>query len=261
MGIYKADAVVLRSRVYGEADRILTLFTKEAGKVSAIAKGVRKPKSRLRGAVQLFSHTRLVLYTGKSLDTISQGEAEEEFLYLERDLERFATASYCAELVDRLTAANQPHPEVFFLLLSAFRSLEKGDPELLARVFELKLLSLLGYRPRLTGCVEGNHSLQPSGRGAPGPIWFSISKGGLLCPACATSCKDKVPLSPETLAALNYFLQVPLERAIRARLGGRSLRELASLLQGFLAYHGEVQPRSRTFLNSLQNGEEPPYRA
>lgn len=261
MGIYKAEAVVLRSRVYGEADRIITLFTREAGKVSAIARGVRKPTSRLRGAVQLFSHTRLVLYTGKSLDTVSQGDAEEDFSYLEKDLERFITASYCAELVDRLTAENQPYAGVFFLLLSALRSLEQGDPELLARVFELKLLSLLGYRPRLTGCVQGNHPVQLPGGGAPKQIWFSIPRGGVLCSACATSCQDKIPLSPATLGALSYFLRVPLEQAIRARLGGRSLRELSNLLQGFLVYHGEVQPRSRIFLNSIQGGDEPPCRA
>ncbi|MEG3067513.1 MAG: DNA repair protein RecO [Syntrophaceticus schinkii] len=114
MGIYKAEAIVLRSIVYGEADRILTLFTREDGKVSAIAKGVRKTTSRLRGAVQLFSHTRLVLYSGRSLDTVSQGEAEDEFSYLERDLECFATASYCAELVSRLTPEREAPAEGVF---------------------------------------------------------------------------------------------------------------------------------------------------
>jgi DNA repair protein RecO (recombination protein O) len=121
MGIYKAEAIVLRSMVYKEADRILTLFTREEGKVSAIARGVRKTTSRLRGAVQLFSHTHLVLYSGRSLDTVSQGDAEEHFSYLEQDLERFSTASYCAELVDRLTQAREQQPKVFFLLLSAWR--------------------------------------------------------------------------------------------------------------------------------------------
>jgi DNA repair protein RecO (recombination protein O) len=258
MGIYKAEAIVLRSFAYGEADRILTLFTREMGKISAIAKGVRKTKSRLRGAVQLFSHTSLVLYAGRNLDTVSQGEAEEEFCYLQKDVERFTTASYCAELVDRLTEESQALPGVFELLLSAFRSLESGDPELLARVFELKLLSLLGYRPVLTGCVQGDHPLQTEGGQQ---IWFSIPMGGVLCPACASTCRDKTPLSPATLGALGYFLRAPLKQAIKVRIGAQSLRELATFLQGFIAYHGDVSPRSRFFLSSFQNGAEPPHQA
>ena len=111
MGIYKAESIVLRSRVYGEADRILVLYTREAGKVSAIAKGVRKTTSRLRGAVQLFNHTYLVLYTGKTLDTVSQGRQGAVFLP-GAGLRTFTAASYCAEL-DRLTPDREPQPRVF----------------------------------------------------------------------------------------------------------------------------------------------------
>lgn len=258
MGIYKAEAIVLRSRVYGEADRLLTLFTREAGKVSAIAKGVRKPTSRLRGAVQLFSHTHLVLYTGKSLDTITQGEAEETFSFLQHDLERLAVASSCAELVDRLTLEKQPLEKVFQLLLAALRALEKGGPELLARVFEIKLLALLGYQPRLEECVLGGHEgwrpPEPGAREA-GPVWFSVEKGGVLCSSCAERCPDAYPLSPATVGALGYFLRTPLERAVRAKIGKKSLSELAVLLRSFLGYHGEVNVRTWSFLDALRKGE------
>lgn len=254
MGIYKAEAIVLRSMVYREADRILTLFTREAGKVSAIARGVRKTTSRLRGAVQLFSHTRIVLYSGRSLDTVTQGDAEEDFAYLEQDLERFTTASYCAELVDRLTPEREPQPKVFFLMLSALRALEQGDTELTARVFELKLLDTLGYRPSLTECVVGNHPFSSIGDGVR-QVWFSIERGGVVCPECAKSCEGVFSLSPTALGAMGYFLRSPLEQAIKARINPGVLRELASLLQGFLAYHGDVRPHSRIFLNSFRDGD------
>jgi DNA repair protein RecO len=161
MGIYKAEAIVLRSMVYKEADRILTLFTREEGKVSAIARGVRKTTSRLRGAVQLFSHTHLVLYSGRSLDTVSQGDAEEHFSYLEQDLERFSTASYCAELVDRLTQAREQQPKVFFLLLSALRALKNGNPfdpvgEFNTYRFTVKSSTLLEI-----GELSDLHAIQP----------------------------------------------------------------------------------------------------
>ncbi|MGI6406228.1 MAG: DNA repair protein RecO [Syntrophaceticus sp.] len=252
MGIYKAEAIVLRSMVYKEADRILTLFTREEGKVSAIARGVRKTTSRLRGAVQLFSHTHLVLYSGRSLDTVSQGDAEEHFSYLEQDLERFSTASYCAELVDRLTQAREQQPKVFFLLLSALRALKNGNPELTARVFELKLLDILGFCPSLTECVVGNHPFSIETEELK-QVWFNIEEGGIVCPACAENCEGVRSFSPATLGALGYFLRAPLEQAIKAKLNSHVLRELAGLLQGFLTYHGDARLRSRSFLDAFRN--------
>ena len=252
MGIYKAESIVLRSRVYGEADRILVLYTREAGKLSAIAKGVRKTTSRLRGAVQLFNHAHLVLYTGKSLDTVSQGEAEEQFSYLEQDLELFAAASYCAELVDRLTPDREPQPRLFYLLLSTFRALKNGNPELLARVFELKLLDILGYRPRLTGCVMGDH---PAVREGVQQVWFSIERGGVICPACAEHCKEALPLSPAALGVMGYILRSPLQQAVKAKISPKILREMAVLLQRFLTYHGEVKLQSRYFLDVFRDSE------
>lgn len=255
MGIYKAEAIVLRSRVYGEADRILTLFTKGLGKVSAVAKGVRRPASRLRGAVQLFSHTHLVLYTGKSLDTITQGEAEETFSFIESDLMRLAAASYCAELVDRLTLERQPLVKVFSLLLKALRNLERESPEVLARVFEVQLLAALGYQPRLESCVMGNH---PGWR-APGTesreaghVWFSVEKGGVVCPDCVSRCPDACQISPATVGILDYFLRAPFERALKVRVDKRRNLELALLLRSFLMHHGEVRIRSWDFATGVE---------
>lgn len=253
MGIYKAEAVVLRSRVYGEADRILSLFTKEWGKISAIAKGVRKPTSRLRGAVQLFSHTHLVLYKGKTLDTVTQGEATEDFSFLQDDLERLTAASYCAELVERLTFENQPLPKLFWLLLTALRTLRWGDPVLVARVFEVQLLAILGYRPRLDDCVvcgRRRQILPPDSRERV-ISWFSIEKGGMVCSGCAAETPGVRPVSPAAVEAMAYFLRTPLDRAVRVKLTGGCSAEIASLLRSFLAYHSDVVPRSWEFFDEM----------
>jgi DNA repair protein RecO (recombination protein O) len=250
MGIYKEEAIILRSMPFGEADRILTLFTRGAGKVAAIAKGVRKPTSRLRGAVQLFSHTHLVLYGGKTLDTITQGDSDETFSFIEQDLDRLAAASCFAELVDRLTMERQPQPKLFQLLLTAMRTLEGADPELLGRIFEAKLLDALGYRPQFEGCVMGHHDdrqVLQSGGTIAGPVWFSIERGGVLCPACAANCPGALTLSPPTVAALTFFLRSPLDRAVRVRMEKRNRLELASFLHSFICYHGDVKPRSWQF--------------
>ena len=238
MGIYKDEAIVLRSMAYGESDRILTLFTRGVGKVAAIAKGVRKPTSRLRGAVQLFSHTHLVLYAGKNLDTITQGDADETFSWLEQDLDRLTAASCCVELIDRLTMDKQPLPKLFQLLLTTLRSLEESDPELLSRIFEAKLLGALGYQPQLDGCVMGHHDgwqAPAPGVLVPEPVWFSIERGGVLCAECAASCPGALALSPATVGALAYFLRAPVDRAVRARVERRNRLELASF--SALLYH------------------------
>ncbi len=257
MGIYKEEAMVLRSMAYGESDRILTLFTRGAGKVSAIAKGVRKPSSRLRGAVQLFSHTHLVLYGGKTLDTITQGDADETFGFIEQDLNRLTAASCFTELVDRLTMERQPQPKLFQLLLTAMRALEGSDPELLGRVFEIKLLAALGYQPQFEGCVMSHHDdwqTQQPGVPVAGPVWFSIERGGVLCPACAANCPGALTLSPPTVAALAYFLRAPLDRAVRVRIEPRNRLELASFLHSFICYHGDVRPRSWQFDGARYQG-------
>jgi DNA repair protein RecO (recombination protein O) len=275
MGIYKEEAIILRSMAFGEADRILTLFTRGTGKVAAIAKGVRKPSSRLRGAVQLFSHTHLVLYGGKNLDTITQGDADETFGFIEQDLDRLAAASCFVELVDRLTMERQPQPKLFQLLLTALRALDGSDPELLGRVFETKLLSVMGYRPQFEGCVIGHHDdwqrLQPGPPAAvpapthpvdgcpapapPGVVWFSIERGGVLCSACAANCPEALALSLPAVAALNYFLSAPLDRAARVRIERRHRLELSSFLRSFIGYHGEVRLRSWQFAGARYQGD------
>jgi len=253
MGIYKEEAIILRSMAYGEADRILTLFTRGTGKVAAIAKGVRKPSSRLRGAVQLFSHAHLVIYGGKTLDTISQGDADESFGFIEQDLDRLAAASCFTELVDRLTMERQPQPKLFQLLLTALRALEVSDPEMLGRVFETKLLAILGYQPQLDGCVMGCDDVRQAlqSEAATEPVWFSIERGGLLCPACAAKTPGAQALSPPTVAAMAYFLRSPLDRAVRVRIERRNLLELASFLRSFISYHGDIRLRSWQFAGEV----------
>jgi DNA repair protein RecO (recombination protein O) len=133
--IYSVEALVLRARDYGEADKILTLYTKEQGKVSAIAKGARKPKSRLRGGVQLFSHSRIVLYRGPSLDTVTLAETVQAFAPLREDLTFLSYASYLVELLDCAVPEREPHEGIFHLAINCLELFPEKDPELVARLF------------------------------------------------------------------------------------------------------------------------------
>ncbi len=206
--------------------------------------------------MQLFSHTNLVLYAGKTLDTITQGEAEETFGFIENDLDRLAAASCFTELVDRLTMEKQPLPKVFHLLLATLRMLGEADPELLGRIFEIKLLAMLGYRPQLDGCVMGAHSgwqERSPGIRETGPVWFSIERGGVLCPDCAARCPGATSLSPAAVAALAYFLRTPADRAVRVKIEKRCRLELGSFLRAFISYHGDVRPRAWQFVDGCED--------
>src|SRR3712207_2448889 len=146
--VYKTEAVVLRQRKLGEADKILTLFSADLGKFDAVAKGVRRPGSRKAGHVELLTHVSLMLARGKSLDIITQAEALDTYLPLREDLRRLSCGLYVAELTDRFTAEHQESFPLFRLLVETLGGLTvHRDLELVLRFFELNLLGVAGYEP------------------------------------------------------------------------------------------------------------------
>src|SRR5262249_12541613 len=154
-------------------------FTREYGKLSAIAKGSRRELSRIGAATEPFTYSRLLLAVGQNLDVLTQGEVCEAFHASRSDLTRIAYASYFAELVNASLEERQPNPVLFDLLLSCLYILEQStQPDLVARLFELQSLRLLSYEPQLRHCVRDSAPLQGPG------LAFSPSRGGALCARC-----------------------------------------------------------------------------
>lgn len=147
MSSYRTEGVILRRRNFGEADRILTIYTKHYGKIRAIAKGVRKITSRKGGNVELFNHCVLFLAKGRNLDILTEAQVINSFSRLSRDLEKTAAAFYLVELVDQLTPDGQVNRQVFDLLIRALSDLGTTNYELrtIIRDFEIELLKLLGF--------------------------------------------------------------------------------------------------------------------
>jgi DNA repair protein RecO (recombination protein O) len=250
VGSYKAEAIVLRSRKLNEADNLITLFSREHGKLCVVAKGVRKPTSRKRGGVQLFTHGNFLLYTGKTLDYITQCESKNSFAKLVRELELFAHASYLAEIVDGLIVEKQPQEEVYLLLLTCLHLLEHHNPELLTRAFELRLVNLLGYRPQLTECV---HCAQP----LPAKQFkFSAALGGVLCPACWGEDFFASKCSPATLGALLQLQRMDLRRLGVLKLNPEIRQEMAKLLRLFLNYRLERKLKALDFLELISESSD-----
>ncbi len=243
---FLTESVILKGRDYGEADRILIVFSREKGKLSCIAKSARKPKSNLRGPTQLFCHSRLSVSGSKGLLTLTQGETIDSFWGLRDDLDKIAYASYLAELVDCALPEGKPQERLFILLVAAFTLLEAvEDRELIARYFELKLLGLLGYKPQLTSCAL-------CGRGLAGSS-FSLSpaRGGIVCASCSHLADDGTPMSNGAIATMERMFQQELPKWFNLKLGPAYRRELDFAIASYMEYYLERSRRAREVLHKF----------
>jgi DNA repair protein RecO (recombination protein O) len=249
--LYRIEAIVLKRRDFGEADRILTLYTPDRGKTSAIAKGVRRIASRKSGHVELFTHTGLLLAQGRSLDVVTQAETIQPFQALREDLIRTTYAYHIAELVDRLTAEDVASPATFDLLRDALAALaEAPDPSLVARYFELRLLGLLGYRPELFGCVACGGEVQAEGNA------FGPEAGGVLCAACAARFPDALPLDERTFRVLRFLQTREWAMVRRLEMSPATRGALERLLHAYIRHVLERDLNSVAFLKGLRRVAE-----
>ncbi|MEW5952388.1 MAG: DNA repair protein RecO [Bacillota bacterium] len=246
MKLYKVKGIVLKSREMREADRMLTLYTLERGKLRAVAHGVNKPSSRKRGSVQPFCLTDFLLHRGRELDSVSQCQGLEMFAPLREDLSRLTYASYLAELVDSLTAEEEANRGVFHLLLTCFSLLARlpADSELVARSFEIRLAGLLGYEPRLDACVHCQGAVA-------GQVAFSSKAGGIICQSCRDVWADGIHLDRGALEILRKLQVWDPAKAVRIRPGPDMGHRLRQVLQGYLQYYLERKSRSLRFLEVI----------
>ncbi|OPX87077.1 DNA repair protein RecO [Pelotomaculum sp. PtaB.Bin117] len=246
--LYKLEAVVLRARDCGNADKLLVIYSREQGKLKVMAHGAAKPASRKRGSVQLFAQSRFLLNRGRELDSISQGEIIEMFSPLRNDLKKIGYASYLVELVDALTPEGEPNPAFFELILTALHLLVSEDPELVARSFEIKAFAMLGYRPSLEHCTHCRSSL-------PGQLYFSPAAGGVLCKDCRAAYPDARTCSRGVLELLKLFLRWHPARLRQLRIDRPDRDRIRLLMYEFIRYHLERDLKSAAFLRYFPAGD------
>lgn len=243
----RAEAVVLRHSDWGEADRILTLYTRQMGKVRGIAKGARKMRSRKAGHVEPFTHVNLQLARGREMFIVTQAEAIDPYLRLRDDLVRVGYASYIIELLDRFTYDEDENPSLFRLLTDTLSRLNaEPDPTLAIRYYEIRLLDLLGYRPQLFKCANCESEIRAEDQ------YFSASQGGALCPKCGSSAADARPVSMQALKYLRHFQRSSYTQATRARLSPSLNREIEQLMQYYLTYILERGLNTPAFLRLIK---------
>ena len=247
MPTYRANAIVLKRMNYGETDRILTLYTREHGRLSAIAKGCRKPLSRLAAGTELFTYGRYMLATGKSLDLVSQSETRESFPSIRADMHRIAYATYIMELVNETIEDREPNPDVFDTTLSSLYMLEGGiDPEVVTRAFELQVMTISGYRPRLDSCARCGNPPGPNPR-------FSASLGGIVCGECGPLPDDAMDIHANTLTTLSVLLTAEPAQLKRMRLPAGVMDEMANVMRWYIRYRLEREMKSVEFIQALKS--------
>ena len=262
--VYRTEAVVLRRQDFGEADRVLTLYSPWRGKFRAIAKGVRRPKSRLGGHVELFTHVNVLVAQGRNLDIITQAEAIRPYQHIRDDLWKATYACYVAELVDRFTEDHLENAPIFDLLLSAFAFLdevetpssaggavrESGEAgslvETAMRSFELKLLGHLGYTPELYQCVQCHEKL------VAGDNRFSSSAGGMVCASCGAVVPGARRASVNAIKAMRVMSREPFGVFRRLRLSTEDALDIEGALRAHIGYILERQLRTGEFLDRMK---------
>jgi DNA repair protein RecO (recombination protein O) len=235
----------------GEADRIVTLYTREQGKIPAIARGARRPKSRFAGATELFTESRFLLATGKTLDVVTQSEILASFPPLRADLERLARATYFCELLDRLTPERDATAcaALFDLTLGALQLLQRAEtyPDAIVHAYELHLLDAVGYAPSLEYCARcGN--LVEARRG----FGFSASQGGVLCPLDRHAVQDAFALSPDALRLLRVLSSENSETLLLLRPDFKAAAEVARALRWYVRFRSERDLKSASFLDQIR---------
>jgi DNA repair protein RecO (recombination protein O) len=245
---FRAEAVVLRHADWGEADRLLTLFTREHGKLRAIAKGARKLLSRKAGHLEPFTRVTIQLARGRELPIVSQVETLEAYLPIREDLLRTGYAAYALELLDRFTYDEEGgNPALFRLLTETLARLAKEpDGWLAVRYYEMRLLDFLGFRPQLFVCANCGREIQAEDQ------YFSPSAGGVICAKCGLGLPGLWSINVETLKYLRHFQRSNYAEAARARPNAETQKQVENVMQGYFTYLLERELNTPGFLKRVK---------
>ena len=249
MPVQKTQAIVIRSFPLGEFDKIITFYTADFGKIRAVARRVRRPKSRFGGSLELLNYGALVFFErpNKDLHTINDFDLIDAFDGIKADFERTAYGCYLAELVDAIEPGHAVDGSVFRLLRRAFGMLTQiDDIALLSRAFELQLLGLTGYAPQLSHCAVCTNVFRES------TVNFSFRFGGVLCANCVDGDARAISIARGSCELMKQLQKSDLSYLPRFRASELNHRELKFALSNFISYHTERALKSLEFIENIK---------
>lgn len=243
----RVEAVVLRHSDWGEADRLLVFYSREQGKLRAIAKGLRKIQSRKAGHLEPFTRAAIMLAKGHDLWIVTQAEAIDLFQPLRENLQKMGQAAYVVELLDRFTYEEGQNWQLYQLLTETLTRLSTTEDDFVpVKYYEMRLLDLLGYRPLLFECAACAEAITARDQ------YFSADMGGVLCPKCATRGQSSRPVSMEALRFLRHFQRSNYKEALRAAPPPAIRQEIDALQHYYLTYLLERSLNSPEFLKQIR---------
>ncbi len=242
---YQSRSIILKTSNLKEADKIVSVFSEQEGKLSAVARGVKKPKSSLRACVQPFCHSLLFFSSGRELDLITQGKLIEFYGNTREDIQRMLYAVYIMELLDKSLMERMPLSNLYLHTLQVLDYInEWGVNSLVIRSFELKLLICLGYTPLLDRCINC---------GSPRVIAFDMPEGGTICNECLKKSSNTYRLSAQTLALLRLLGNANLTTISRVKASAQSLAQLETFLEAYLEYHLERKFSLKSTIRTIKD--------
>lgn len=243
--LQKCEGIVIRATDYGETNKVVTLYTREWGKIGVMARGAKKPNSRLSAITQLFTHGYFLVQMGTGLGSLQQGEMISSMRSIREDIFLTAYSSYIVELTDKSVEDKKPNPYLFELLYQTLNYLNEGyDPDVLMNIYEMKMLSVLGLNPTLNQCsVCGSTD---------GHFSFSIREGGLLCHRCAHQDPYHFPLSPAAVRLLRLFYYFDLSRLGNISVKPETKAELRKVISAYYDEYSGLHLKTKKFLDSME---------
>jgi DNA repair protein RecO (recombination protein O) len=241
----RIEGIVLKTRDYGETNKIVTLLSRESGKITAMARGAKKPASRLAAVTQPFTYGTFLIQQGKGMGTMQQGEPLESMRHIREDIEATAYASFVVELIDRLAEEHSVQHSLFNLLQQSLHAIsEQYDPEAIALFVEWKMLPVAGIYPTLHQCANCGAT--------DGEFAFSFQQIGFLCHRCFQVDPYLIRLSPSHVKLIRTFYTVPIEQVGKLTLKKETKMFIKKIVRTIYEEQTGIRLKTRSFLDQLE---------
>lgn len=242
--LQKCEGIVIRTTDYGETNKVVTLYTRELGKVGVMARGAKKPNSRLAAVTQLFTYGYFLMQKSTGLGSLQQGEMISSMRFIREDIFLTAYASYIVDLTDKSTDDRKTNPYLFELLFQTLTLMNEGfDLDVLTNIYEMKMLNVLGLYPILNECAICKMT--------DGQFSFSIREGGFICHRCLEQDPYHYKISPATVKLLRVFYHIDLNRLGQISVKPETKTELKKVISAYYDEYSGLHLKSKKFLDQM----------
>ncbi|MBS4209078.1 DNA repair protein RecO [Bacillus sp. FJAT-50079] len=242
--LQKYEGIVIRTTDYGESNKIVVIYSREAGKIAGMARGAKKPSSRLASVSQPFTYGYYLIQSGRGLGTLQQAEMVASLRSIREDIFKTAYAAYIVDLLDKGTNEKESNPFLFELLSQTLHYINEGyDPDIVTHIFEMKMLSVFGLYPEMKACVLCGSTEAQFG--------FSIRENGLICHRCFERDRHFLPLSQHAIKLLRLFYFFDIQRLGSISVKPETKQELKHAIDLYYDEYSGLHLKTKRFLDQM----------